>query len=213
MNWRVAKSLLTLREQVDARWPNRNKENDGTIGDAAHQHRRSDHDPDSNGVVTAMDITHDPKSGCDSYALAEVLRATRDRRIEYIISNHRICSSSIEPWQWRPYNGTNPHDHHVHLSVIDLKAVYDDTAPWDLDAKPMPPPVHVVAVTPPALRKGDSGDAVKELQRLLNTKSIVLSIDGKFGTSTYLSVKRFQAARGLVADGVCGPQTWAAFNK
>jgi hypothetical protein len=113
-----------------------------------------------------MDITHDPKSGCDSYALAEVFRAGRDPRIKYIISNRKICSSEVDPWQWRDYHGVNPHDHHVHVSVLDIKAKYDDTTPWNLDAKPMPAPAAIVPVSPPTLRVGDNGDSVKELQRL-----------------------------------------------
>lgn len=210
--WRVAQSLLTLRDQVNNRWPNRNKENDGTIGDANHSARLSDHNPDSNGVVCAMDITHDPRSGCDSYALAEVFKASRDPRIKYIISNRKICSSEVDPWNWRPYHGINPHDHHVHISVIDIKAKYDDTTPWNLDVKPMPPPARVVATTQPTLRKGDSGDAVQELQRLLATKIIALKVDGEYGDATCNGVKMFQRARGLVPDGVCGPQTWAALK-
>src|SRR6185312_13154805 len=146
MAWRVAKSLLKLRDQVNARWPNRNKENDGTIGDASHQSRKSDHDPDSHGVVTAIDITHDPKSGCDSYALAEVFRASRDPRIKYVISNHRISSSEVDPWAWRPYHGVNPHDHHVHVSVKDDALLYDSENDWNLDARPMPAPAQVVSV-------------------------------------------------------------------
>lgn len=213
MTWRVAQSLITLRDQVNERWPNRNKENDGTIGDASHSSRASDHNPDNNGIVCAMDITHDPRSGCDSYALAEVFRAAKDRRIKYIISNRKIASSSVDPWQWRPYHGANPHDHHVHVSVIDIKSLYDDVSPWDLDAKPMPAPVAVASVLPPTLRIGSSGDAVEELQRLLGTKSIAVKSDGEFGPATSASVKRFQSSRGLVADGVAGPQTWAALSK
>lgn len=213
MSWRVAHSLEKLRSQVNERWPTRSKENDGTIGDAGHSARESDHNPDRDGVVCAMDITHDPKSGCDSYALAEVFRASRDPRIKYIISNRKICSSQVDPWQWRPYHGPNPHDHHVHVSVIDERKLYDDVATWNLDAKPMPAPVPIVVATPPTLRKGANGSAVEDLQRALNARSIIGDIDGKFGTATYLSVKRFQQSRGLVADGVVGPQTWNALKQ
>lgn len=136
MTWRVAKSLLALREQVNLKFPKRRKENDGTIGDSAHASRSSDHNPwvrdGATGVVTAMDITHDPKGGVDSYAMAEQLRLSRDPRIKYIISNRRICSSSTSPWQWRKYSGSNPHDHHVHVSVKADKKFYDDMAPWEI---------------------------------------------------------------------------------
>jgi hypothetical protein len=54
MAWRVAKSLLTLREQVDAMAPNRNKSSDGTIGDQSHRSRNSDHNPNADGVAVAV---------------------------------------------------------------------------------------------------------------------------------------------------------------
>jgi hypothetical protein len=134
--WRVAKSLQVLRDQVNAAYPGRRKENDGTIGDAAHQARTSDHNPwvrdGAVGVVTALDITHDPGHGVDTYVMAETLRINRDRRIKYVISNRRIFSSQVHPWEWRPYRGPNPHDHHVHISVLADKAIYDDRGPWNL---------------------------------------------------------------------------------
>ena len=141
MNWRVAKSLLTLRGQVDAMAPNRDKSSDGTIGDTSHQARPSDHNPNSEGVVTAMDITHDPSHGVDAGALAELLRNSKDPRIKYVISNARIFSSTKQPWQWRPYNGANAHTKHVHVSVVGDNAQYDDTRPWPLEmiSKVQPP--------------------------------------------------------------------------
>lgn len=138
--WRVAKSLETLRAQINAEFPNRAKHSDGTIGDAAHSSRSSDHNPwvrdGQTGVVTALDITHDPKNGVDAGALAEALLASRDDRIKYIISNRRICSGAMGPsaWRWRPYNGANPHTKHLHLSVGSEKRVYDDTRKWDFSS-------------------------------------------------------------------------------
>ena len=135
MQWRVAKSLLVLRGQVDELAPNRDKSSDGTIGDEAHQSRgaKSDHNPDANGVVTALDITNDPAHGIDAGAIAEMLRLSKDRRIKYVISNRRICSSQVSPWTWRPYTGINAHTRHVHISVIDDPALYDDSSPWSVD--------------------------------------------------------------------------------
>jgi endonuclease G len=136
--WRVAKVLLVLRRQVDACSPRRNKANDGTIGDAAHRSRNSDHNPwvrdGAMGVVTAIDITNDPTGGCDADRLAKAILGSRDRRVKYVIWNHQIANSSAiggsPAWTWRPYRGTNPHDHHVHISVKPEKAAYDDEEPW-----------------------------------------------------------------------------------
>lgn len=132
MSWRLAKSLATLRDQINAKYPNRSKSDDGTIGDARHQASVSDHNPDSGGVVRAMDITHDPAHGMDTYALAETLRLNRDPRIKYVISNGRIWSSGVAPYSWRAYGGSNRHDRHVHISVVADKRA-DDTSPWKLD--------------------------------------------------------------------------------
>lgn len=138
--WRVAKSLLALRLQVNTRSPQRDKGSDGTIGDAAHASRNSDHNPwitdGHNGVVSAMDITHDPSGGCDAGQLAEKIRADRDARVKYIIWNRRVANSSpiggVAAWTWRPYTGSNPHDHHVHISVKSDKPNYDSTANWTI---------------------------------------------------------------------------------
>ena len=136
-DWRVAKSLLRLREQVNAKWPKRKKGSDGTIGDTSHENRNSDHNPwVDEGVVTAVDITHDPKTGPDAGALAEAIRASKDSRVKYIISNRRIANASAigsaKPWTWRKYNGTNPHDQHCHISVLSSKTKYDAVTDWDI---------------------------------------------------------------------------------
>jgi hypothetical protein len=138
--WRIAKSLLALREQVNQKAPGRSKVSDGTIGDAAHASRSSDHNPwvtDGNvGVVTALDITHDPAHGCDAGALAEAIRGSRDSRVKYIIWNRRISNplplDGQPPWAWRPYKGTNPHNKHCHISVKPEKSSYDSVASWTI---------------------------------------------------------------------------------
>jgi hypothetical protein len=136
--WRVARSLLVLRDQVNQAAPRRNKASDGTIGDAAHCRRQSDHNPwvrDGNiGVVTAMDITHDVSGGCDAGTIAESIRGSRDPRVKYIIWNRRIANSSPingnPAWTWRNYTGSNPHNKHCHISVKSDKSSFDSTLPW-----------------------------------------------------------------------------------
>lgn len=133
-SWRIAKSLLTLREQVNLRAPNRSKLSDGAIGDRAHATRKSDHNPwiidGANGVVSAIDITHDPARGCSAEQIAEALRSARDPRVKYVIWNRRIFSATVAPWSWRRYTGANPHTKHVHISVKSDKPNYDSTANW-----------------------------------------------------------------------------------
>lgn len=135
MTWRLARSLDVLRGQVNTRWPARAKDWDGTIGDEAHSARKSDHNPNDAGVVCALDITNVPVNGPVSHELAETLRLSKDPRIKYIISDRRICSSLVRPWEWRDYNGLNPHDHHVHVSVGPEASKYDAIEPWVIESK------------------------------------------------------------------------------
>lgn len=134
MAWRTAESLIRLRNQVNMKAPNRSIASDGTIGDAAHAKSTSDHNPwvkdGSMGVVTAIDITHDPDDGCNAQELVNALVASKDVRIKYIIWNKQIVSSTVQPWTWRPYKGKNPHTKHFHLSVLPKKALYDSKANW-----------------------------------------------------------------------------------
>lgn len=63
----------------------------------------------------------------------------------------------------------------------------------------------------PMLRRGDRGDSVKELQRLLigfGYNVGTYGADGVFGADTESAVKSFQSHNGLDADGIVGPKTW-----
>lgn len=65
------------------------------------------------------------------------------------------------------------------------------------------------------LEKGDSGESVKSLQRVLNAwypNDIHLTVDGDFGDATETAVKLFQSKAKLDADGVAGPATLAALG-
>lgn len=208
MAWRLARSLEKLRTQINNAYPNRSKASDGTIGDTAHSSRKSDHNPNSAGVVCAIDITHDPKNGVDAGRIAETIRLSRDPRIKYIISNGRISNPDISGGAWRKYSGANPHNHHFHLSVKDN---YDSIVPWRFEPGTDIPAVLAATASPhiakPLLKRGSTGEAVKELQRLLK-----IDVDGKFGPKTEAAVKAFQKSRKLVADGKVGPYTWEALT-
>jgi hypothetical protein len=58
------------------------------------------------------------------------------------------------------------------------------------------------------LRKGSQGSSVVNLQKELKKLGFPVSTDGVFGQQTYLAVIRFQSAKGLVANGVVGKETW-----
>jgi len=130
--WRLAKSLVTLRDQVNRLAPQRSRTHDGTIGDQAHAARKSDHNPNADGVVTAIDITDDPAHGCDCERIVTAIVKSQDPRLKYAIWRGRIVSSKQQPWKWRPYTGANKHDKHLHISVDPTPVLYDDARSWKL---------------------------------------------------------------------------------
>jgi hypothetical protein len=133
VSWTVAPAAACLLDQATDRWPARSRVSDGTIGDPAHSSRTSDHNPDGRGVVHAADLTHDPAAGCDDHANAEAVKD--DPRTKYVIWDHRIWNPSISR-TWRPYTGSNPHDKHMHVSVLSGE-IENSTRDWfdDLDGE------------------------------------------------------------------------------
>lgn len=219
-DWHVAPALARLRDRFNVLYPHRADADDGTIaGDEHHkQNPNSDHEVDANGVVKALDITHDVRHGVDTYKIADYMIAHPDTRLRYIISNRRIAGSASfvnsnyggkhKQWTWFPYTGDNPHDHHMHFSIERSPALYNDEREWDigpvLDADDEAPSVQSF----PLLKPGSRGVSVKALQEALKVKPI----DGDFGPATEVAVRDFQRARGLVIDGRVGRQTWNAIN-
>ena len=60
------------------------------------------------------------------------------------------------------------------------------------------------------LRKGDTGSAVKLLQRRLNILGAQLTVDGIWGVKTDTAVRNYQYHAGLTVDGIVGAKTRAA---
>lgn len=122
--WRPVAGITTLRDQVNRRWPKRDRRSDGIIGDKAHQNRTSDHNLDSRGLVHALDIDKDldPKDPHAAQRLANQLRdyaasgLPGSNRIKYIVFNDQVCSGTYAAsrWVWRG-SGYGHYDH-IHVS-------------------------------------------------------------------------------------------------
>lgn len=187
------------------RFPNRNRASDGIMGDAAHSRRRSDHN-----LGNAFDLTHDPSNGVNCNALA--LLAIGDERVTYVIWNRRIYNRARAGEGWRPYGGSNPHTHHMHVSIRATERNSLAAWAWSPNGAPVPnaPSSPVPGALPPnrVLRKGDRGEAVKILQRKLNLFGGHLKIDDDFGDKTDTSVRNFQRYWKLEVDGIVGRRSW-----
>ena len=207
MSWHLAPALVQLRAEVNKRWPNRSKRSDGTIGDAAHSARRSDHNPNGRGSVNAIDIT---ASGIDTDAL--IAAAKKHPSVRYIIHRGRIMNRDIGNFRARRYTGSNPHNTHVHISIYQSRTAEQRKRSWGIatakgSASGIGSKWRTVRYGQ-MLKLWTKGEPVKEWQ----TKALGYTgkkADGYFGPSTRADTKRFQRKHGLKADGIVGPKTWA----
>ena len=121
MTPKLCKAGQQLRLQVDDAFSNRQRSSDGWLGDARHSSRTSDHNPDSNGIVRAIDISRNLSGAKEPDLMPDLADQIRlcakrgDKRIAYVIFNSKICSAK-SLWRWVAYKGINPHVKHCHVS-------------------------------------------------------------------------------------------------
>jgi len=71
-----------------------------------------------------------------------------------------------------------------------------------------------MATPNPTQREGAKGKFVVDIQTMLNRNGFNIGkADGIFGPKTKQGVIAFQTSRGLGADGIVGPKTWAALGE
>jgi hypothetical protein len=122
MQARLSRAAVQLREQFDDAFSDRDKASDGWIGDTRHAARKSDHSPDEQNWVHALDIDRDLSGKAKPDLMPDLVDQIRtackkgsEKRIAYIIFDGKICSPILR-WKWRKYTGANKHNHHVHFS-------------------------------------------------------------------------------------------------
>jgi hypothetical protein len=121
MKPKLCKAGRQLREQIDDAFPDRDRTSDGWIGDTRHAARPSDHNPDANGWVRAIDVDRDLSGKAKPDIMPDLADQIRlagksgEKRIAYVIFDGRIASSRLN-WRWRKYTGSNKHNHHCHIS-------------------------------------------------------------------------------------------------
>jgi len=215
VSWYLAPSLVQLRAEVNKRWPNRPKVSDGTVGDAAHAARASDHNPNARGSVDAFDITY---PGVDPKVIISAV--SKHPSANYVIFNRKIYSRSSN---WKPiaYTGISPHAEHLHVSIMQSVKAENDTTPWLAGATVKPKPKLVKRSTFPlptgqafgrkisakihnGYRNSEDKSDVKKIQRKLG----VSPVSGWFGPITERAVKRWQLRRLIRPTGLVGKKEW-----
>lgn len=127
MGWVKVKWIPQLFAAFNTLWPNRNKSQDGTIGDTAHQSSASGHNPDDTAgsnperndadnipEVRAADVD---SRGVNMQAVVDAIVSNPNerKRFIYIIFNGYIWSAS-NGWKKAKYNGSDQHTTHAHFS-------------------------------------------------------------------------------------------------
>jgi hypothetical protein len=153
-SWQLSKAAERLRFEIDKSFPARDKRSDGSIGDSKHSSRTSDHNPDKNGWVRAIDVDEDfwGRDGQDPVIANTLVRelikiGKGDKRLKYIIHEGHIWSATYG-WKKQTYTGSNPHDHHIHISFTELGD--EDNSPFGLYAELK----DDVAATPAPVKRG-----------------------------------------------------------
>lgn len=200
MSYYLAPSLRKLTDEVNSRmsppkWPTVSI-GDGWVGDTSHSARKSDHNPDwsSGGVVRAVDIGISNRN-----ARAILNEVIGDKRVWYVIHKGIIYSRTYG-WVARRYTGSNPHNHHIHVSIRHGRGWENDRSAWFAPKvkRPRRGPVNLPAVREQffiaaGLRKG-------KVKRLIGIRRI------QYGLRNHVDRK-------VVVDGIVGEQTLNAWGK
>jgi hypothetical protein len=197
MAYYLIPALAKLRDEVNARFPNRDKSSDGWIGDTSHAARKSSHNPDyaHGGAVRAIDIDVDDRDPNRDLRLQVIEAAKGDPRVWYVISNGVIWSRTYG-WKARRYTGSNPHTKHVHISAVEDQRQWTNTTTW---LNPEQPKWHW------------NPDVVSDLAPI--QEQFQIAAGAREGArKRYHGVARIQWALGLAQDGWVGPKTLAAWK-
>jgi len=138
---RLVAGGVTLRNQINARFPGRDKRSDGWIGDRAHSLRASFHNPDKNGWVYALDI--DENMGTGRWRNGRNARVLADQIVQYaasglpgadrvlhVVYEDQVASGTFKATWWKFRGKGYGHTQHIHVTFTP-KAQKDGQA-WPL---------------------------------------------------------------------------------
>jgi len=136
MKPRLCKSGVILRDQINAAFADRDTTSDGWVGDLRHSSRKSDHNPDANGVVFAIDVDRDLSGKAKPDIMPDLVdqirlyaKSDKLKRFSYLIFDGKIASAK-SLWKFKTYTGINKHNHHAHISFTLAGDLHD--LPFDI---------------------------------------------------------------------------------
>jgi hypothetical protein len=178
----------------------------------------------NNGILltpaTGLLRTNEEKIAIPIETAANSQKTGTNRDEDYIsrscLLHHGIAPTEVVKFQSADLNGK--------LLVVKGKHVGGRTGDWKttMELTPFTSPVTIGAAKSAAVAAlsetyteskltvqfGSRGDAVKELQTILNANGANLDVDGIFGQLTRAAVLDYQSSHELAADAIVGPKTW-----
>jgi hypothetical protein len=224
---KLVEAGVTLRDQINKRWPKRDKRSDGWIGDSAHQARKSDHNPDAWGWVYAIDVDHNmgpagpARQGGDAQRLADQLiqlaKEGKDMgRLKYVVYNNKIASGTHKNQYWTWRSGNWGHTQHIHISFnpvaknngqkFDLP-IFKESGEAEKPKPPSPEPVKPKPIPKfPGKERvsfGKRNESVRILQKELIAKGykIPAGATGFYGKQTEDAVKSLYRSMSKLSNG------------
>ncbi|MGW3151853.1 caspase family protein [Streptomyces sp. NPDC001177] len=185
------------------------------------------------GTYQFVQALSGPHTACNTSAQVILLAGCQDNQLSYDGSvNGQFTGALLQVWNVGAYTG----DYRNFVTAIGRLLLPDQTPNLDtvgnVDAAFLSQRPFTISsgtgssssssgggggtsVEPsarPTLRRGAAGEHVRYLQARLLAAGYTVSVDGVFGPATEMTVRSFQRSQGLTADGVVGPNTWAALG-
>lgn len=159
------------------------------IGDDDHKGRVSDHNPEADGSVDAIDIMIGPHfTKRDAQNLFTVLHEHMDWRLANVIYDRHIFSTTVHPGVIRNFDG-DPHTDHIHISRNDKSE--KNTDPWIIESEARHMEMSKIICSLPVLKKGDR-DPIENTRHVWRLQRILgVTDDGVYGNETEAALDRW----------------------
>ena len=149
------------------------------------------------GICAEGNFEVEQMGAAQKNAIIELLEYLYGKYGKLKVYGHRDLDATACPGKNYPFN-----------DIVNGKKAETDKKP---EVKPAVDP-NAVTITLTTLGKGDEGEQVKTLQRLLGSLGYDLGgygADGIFGDATDKDVRAFQKLHNLKVDGLVGKDTWS----
>jgi hypothetical protein len=226
---RLVAGAKTLIKQIDETWPNRKRNFDGWLGNEDHQQISSDHNPDSRGLVHAIDIDHnfgneedrrgDAAKNFSNELIAYVRRGVPgSERLKYVVYNNQIASGTYRDryWTWR--KGNFGCTQHIHIAFSNIGEI--DGRRFSLPSLGSSYGTSLMEDSENAMPKfpgkeklvfGQTNESIRRMQNQLISKNYSLP-DGataSYDDYTKDAIKKLYHKMGKTGNGkTVGPAAW-----